>query len=104
MHLGATAMSPEVMSAFSFAHPFLEACRRCCHGRLDAPLAEHDRRSKALEKAKKKDKAYYEGQMKSCSSISWKCVMPVTMGKMDAIMANLRCGRRNFRQDAFGGK
>jgi hypothetical protein len=25
MHLGATAMSPKVMSAFAFAHPFMEA-------------------------------------------------------------------------------
>ena len=25
MHLGATAMSPKVMSAFAFAHPFMDA-------------------------------------------------------------------------------
>jgi hypothetical protein len=56
-----------------------------------------------LEKgAKKKDKAFYEGQMKSVQYFM-EAVMPVTMGKMDAIMATSDAAVE-ISEDAFGGK
>jgi alkylation response protein AidB-like acyl-CoA dehydrogenase len=63
MHMGATAMSPQVMNAFAFAHPFLEV-RRCCHG-LDAAVARGLGPKSLDGKAKKKDQFFYEGQIKS---------------------------------------
>jgi hypothetical protein len=101
MHLGATAMSPQVMNAFAFAHPFLEAS-----GDVVAAwmlLWRAVSAQKALDgKAKKKDQFFYEGQIKSAEYFT-QCVLPVTMGKMDAIMAN--CGAAVEIDDkSFGGK
>jgi hypothetical protein len=101
MHLGATAMSPKVMSAFAFAHPFLEASG-------DVVLAwmllwRGVIAAQKLEKgAKKKDKPFYEGQLKSAQYFI-QAVLPVTMGKMDAIMATCDAAVE-ISEDAFGGK
>jgi hypothetical protein len=101
MHLGATAMSPKVMSAFAFAHPFMEAS-----GDVVAAwmlLWRGVVAATQLEKgAKKKDLAFYEGQMKSAQYFT-QAVLPITMGKMDAIMNT--CGAAvDISEDAFGGK
>ncbi len=101
MHLGATAMSPKVMSAFAFAHPFMEASgdvvmawmllwRGCVAA------------SKLENGAKKKDLAFYDGQMKSAKYFT-QAVLPITMGKMDAIMATCDAAVE-ISEDAFGGK
>lgn len=101
MHLGATAMSPQVMNAFAFAHPFLEASG-------DVVLAwmllwRGVIAAGALEKgAKKKDRAFYEGQLKSVQYFT-QAVLPVTMGKMDAIMATSGAAV-DISEDSFGGK
>jgi hypothetical protein len=56
-----------------------------------------------LEKgAKKKDQAFYEGQMKSLQYFT-QAVLPITMGKMDAIMATSDAAVE-ISEDAFGGK
>ena len=101
MHLGATAMSPQVMNAFAFAHPFLEASG-------DVVLAwmllwRGVVAAQKLEKgAKKKDQAFYEGQLKSVQYFT-QAVLPVTMGKMDAIMATSSAAV-DISEDGFGGK
>ena len=101
MHLGATAMSPKVMNAFAFAHPFLEASG-------DVILAwmllwRGVIAASALEKgAKKKDQAFYEGQIKSVQYFT-QAILPITMGKMDAIMASSSAAV-DISEDAFGAK
>ncbi len=101
MHLGTTAMSPKVMSAFAFAHPFLEASGDVIIGWM--LLWRSVVAATALEKgAKKKDKAFYEGQIKSAEYFT-QAVLPITMGKMDAIM--LTCDAAvDIGEDSFGGK
>ena len=101
MQLGATAMSPQVLNAFAFAHPFMEASGDVVAAWMliwRALVAKT-----ALESgAKKKDQSFYEGQIKSAEYFAL-AVLPVTMGKMDAIMAN--CGAAVEIDDkSFGGK
>ena len=100
MHLGATAMSPKVMTAFAFAHPFLEASGDVVMAWMllwRAVIA-----AEKLEKAKKKDAPFYAGQLKSVEYFT-QAVLPITMGKMDAIMAT--CGAAvEISEDSFGGK
>jgi alkylation response protein AidB-like acyl-CoA dehydrogenase len=101
MHLGATAMSPKVMNAFAFAHPFMEASGDVVmawmllwRGVIAATQLENG--------AKKKDQAFYEGQIKSVQYFT-QAVLPITMGKMDAIMATSDAAVE-ISEDAFGGK
>jgi alkylation response protein AidB-like acyl-CoA dehydrogenase len=101
MHLGATAMSPKVMSAFSFAHPFMDASGDVVTAWM--LLWRGVIAATKLEKgAKKKDKVFYEGQMKSVQYFT-QAVLPITMGKMDAIMATCDAAVE-ISEDAFGGK
>ena len=101
MHLGATAMSPKVMSAFAFAHPFMDASGDVVMAWM--LLWRGCIAAARLEKgAKKKDQAFYEGQMKSLQYFT-QAVLPVTMGKMDAIMATCDAAVE-ISEDAFGGK
>jgi alkylation response protein AidB-like acyl-CoA dehydrogenase len=101
MALGATAMSPQVMSAFAFAHPFMEVSGDVVMAWMllwRANVAAE----RLAEGAKKKDQAFYEGQIKSAQFFT-QVVLPVTMGKMDAIEAN--CGAAVEIDDkSFGGK
>jgi alkylation response protein AidB-like acyl-CoA dehydrogenase len=101
MHLGATAMSPKVMSAFAFAHPFMEASGDVVMAWM--LLWRGVVAATQLEKgAKKKDQAFYEGQMKSVQYFT-QAVLPITMGKMDAIMTTSEASIE-ISEDAFGGK
>jgi alkylation response protein AidB-like acyl-CoA dehydrogenase len=101
MHLGATAMSPKVMSAFAFAHPFLEASGDVIMAWM--LLWRGVIAAGQLEKgAKKKDQAFYEGQLKSVQYFT-QAVLPITMGKMDAIITTSSAAV-DISEDAFGGK
>jgi alkylation response protein AidB-like acyl-CoA dehydrogenase len=101
MHLGATAMSPKVMSAFAFAHPFMEVAGDVVMAWM--LLWRGVVAAAQLEKgAKKKDQAFYEGQLKSVAYFT-QAVLPITMGKMDAIMATCEAVV-DISEDAFGGK
>jgi alkylation response protein AidB-like acyl-CoA dehydrogenase len=101
MHLGATAMSPKVMRAFAFAHPFLEASGDVVMAWM--LLWRGVIAAEKLEKgAKKKDRSFYEGQLKSLQYFT-QAVLPVTMGKMDAIMATSDAAVE-IGEDSFGGK
>jgi hypothetical protein len=103
MHLGATAMSPKVMSAFSFAHPFMDASGDVVTAWM--LLWRGVIAATKLEKgAKKKDQVFYEGQMKSLQYFT-QAVLPITMGKMDAIMSTVESEAAvEISEDAFGGK
>jgi alkylation response protein AidB-like acyl-CoA dehydrogenase len=86
LHLGSTAMSPRVLSAFAAAHPFLEASGDVINAWMLLWRASIS--AKKLEDgAKKKDQHFYQGQIKSAEFFI-ESILPITMGKMDAIMAN----------------
>ncbi len=101
MHMGKTALSPEIMSAFAFAYPFMEVAGDVVFSWLllwRAVIA-----AEKLEKgAKKKDKVFYEGQLKSAEYFT-QTILPATLGKMNAILA---CNSAvvDIDEDAFGGK
>ncbi|MFO7752852.1 MAG: acyl-CoA dehydrogenase [Desulfobacteraceae bacterium] len=83
LHMGQSAMSEKVLSAFANAHPFLDATG-------DVTLAwMHLWRATVaagkLEKAKKKDKPFYEGIIKSFFYFT-ETKLPITMGRLDALM------------------
>jgi len=100
MHMGATAMSPKVMNAFAFAHPFMEAAGDVVMAWMllwRAVIA-----AGKLEKAKKKDRSFYEGQLKSAEYFAC-TVLPVTLGKMNALLAT-NAAAMEISEDSFGGK
>jgi alkylation response protein AidB-like acyl-CoA dehydrogenase len=113
MHLGASAMSPQVMTAFAHAHPFLEvagdvvmAWMLLWRASVAAPLLEKlaggfapEARRTAAEK--NKNAAFYEGQIRSAEYFI-SSVLPVTYGKMKAIMNS--CGAAvEIPEVSFGG-
>ena len=101
LHLGKTAMSQEVMTSFAHAYPFMEVS-----GDVVMSWMLLWRATVAAEKlengAKKKDVAFYEGQLKSAEFFVHS-VLPVTLGKMDAILAT-NDAVVDIAEDSFGGK
>jgi hypothetical protein len=101
LHLGKTAMSAELMTAFAHAYPFMEVS-----GDVVMSWLLLWRATIAAEKlengAKKKDAAFYEGQLKSAEFFVH-CVLPATLGKMDAILAT-NSAVVDIAEDSFGGK
>jgi hypothetical protein len=113
MHLGATAMSPQVMTAFAHAHPFLEvagdvvmAWMLLWRASIAAPLLEKlaggfDPEARRTAAEKNKNAAFYEGQVRSAEYFV-QSVLPVTYGKMKAIMNS--CGAAvEIPEVSFGG-
>jgi len=100
MHLGGKAMSEEVLAAFAHAYPFLEVSGDVAMAWM--LLWRANVASEKLDKAKKKDKPFYEGQIKSLEFFL-EYQLPVTMGKMEVIK---RTGSSavDISEDAFGGK
>ena len=100
MHLGAAAMSPKVMAAFAHAYPFMEVCGDVVMTWMllwRAVVA-----AEKIEAAKKKDQAFYEGQFKQLEFFV-QSVLPVTLGKMDAIRTTCEA-TIEISDEAFGGK
>ncbi|MDA3787494.1 MAG: acyl-CoA dehydrogenase [Desulfobacula sp.] len=86
MHMGMTAMSEKILDAFATAHPFLDITGDVCLAWLELWRAVVA--APKIEKAKKKDKAFYQGQVKTAQYfITW--VLPSTMGKMEALLGNI---------------
>ena len=86
MQLGASAMSPQVLTAFAFANTFMEAAGDVVMGWMllwRGVVAA----VKLNGGAKKKDESFYHGQVKSAQFFI-QTILPVTMGKMKAIMGN----------------
>lgn len=100
LHMGTIAMSPKVLSAFAFAHPFMEVCGDVVIAWMllwRAALA-----AQKLEKgAKKKDIAFYEGQIKSAEYFIYS-ILPVTFGKMEAILTT-NGAAVEILEESFGG-
>ncbi len=100
LHMGKTAMSPDVMKAFAFAHPFMEACGDVILSWMllwRALIAATE-----LEKgAKKKHVAFYEGQLKSVEFFTHS-ILPITHGKMEAILTT-NGAAVEISEASFGG-
>jgi len=100
LHLGQTAMSPKVLNAFAFAHPFMDVCGDVILAWLH--LWRATVAVAALDKgAKKKDAAFYEGQVKSAEFFIH-TILPVTHGKMKAILET-NGAAVEMADEAFGG-
>jgi alkylation response protein AidB-like acyl-CoA dehydrogenase len=100
LHLGQTAMSPKVLNAFAFAHPFMDVCGDVILAWLH--LWRATVAVAALEKgAKKKDAAFYEGQVKSAEFFIH-TILPVTHGKMKSILET-NGAAVEISDAAFGG-
>jgi len=101
MHMGAAAMSDKVLTAFAFAHPFLEVC-----GDVVMAWMLLWRARIAAEKlaagAKDKDALFYEGQIRSIEFFA-STILPVTFGKMKAILAG-NTAMVDIHEDSFGGR
>jgi hypothetical protein len=82
--MGQKAMSPEVLKAFAFAHPFMDVCGDVILAWMHlwrATIA-----TQALENGpKKKDVAFYQGQQKTAEFFIH-TILPTTLGKMNAIL------------------
>lgn len=101
MHIGAEAMSPKVLSAFAFAHPFLEACGDVVTAWMllwRGAIAQEALNNNAA----KKDQAFYEGQVKSAEFFIGS-ILPITIGKMKAIKGGCTAAV-TISEDSFGGK
>jgi hypothetical protein len=100
LHMGTTAMSPKVLNAFAFAHPFMEVCGDVVMAWLllwRAAVAAQ----KLANKPKKKDTAFYEGQIKSAEFFIYS-ILPITIGKMKAILST-NGAAVEIAEDSFGG-
>ncbi len=86
MHMGMTAMSEKVLDAFAMAHPFLDVTGDVCLAWLELWRAVVA--APKIATAKKKDEAFYQGQVKTAEYfIAW--ILPSAMGKMEALQANI---------------
>ena len=101
MSIGATAMSPQVLTAFSHAYAFMDVTGDVTMAWMLLWRAAISAK-KLAEGAKKKDTVYYQGQLKSAEFFI-NTILPVTFGKMASILK--ACGAAvEIEEAAFGGK
>jgi alkylation response protein AidB-like acyl-CoA dehydrogenase len=99
MNMGATAMSEKVLDAFASAFPFLNVC-----GDVIMAWMLLWRASVAAGKvaqAKKKDAAFYDGQIKT-AQFYMNSMLPSTMGTMDSLLA-IDPSIMQMQNDSFNG-
>ncbi len=83
LHMGQTAMSAKVLNAFANAHPFQDATGDTTMAWMllwRATIA-----AQKIEKAKKKDKNFYAGIIKSLQYYV-ETQLPITLGRFNALM------------------
>ena len=100
LHLGKTARSEEMMTAFAHAYAFMEVTGDVVMAWMllwRAVLAE----KKLAGKIKKKDVAFYEGKV-NCAQFFINSVLPITLGKA-AIILGCDDAVVRISDDAFGG-
>ncbi len=100
MHIGKSAMSPEFKVAFAFAFPFLEVMGDVIVAWMllwRAAVAQQ----KLTAGAKKKDVAFYQGQLKTAEFFI-QAKLPITFGKMDSIIKGSPAAVE-IAEDGFGG-
>ncbi len=100
MDIGQKAMSDKVLNAFAHAYSFMEVCG-------DVVLAwmllwRANIAAAKVDKAKKKDVAFYQGQLKNLEHFV-QTVLPTTRGKMNVIMQTSGSAI-DIEEDSLGGK
>jgi alkylation response protein AidB-like acyl-CoA dehydrogenase len=100
LHMGTTAMSPNVLNAFAFAHPFMEVCGDVVMAWLLLWRATAAAQ-KLANKPKKNDIPFYEGQIKSAEFFIYS-IIPITVGKMKAILTT-NSAAVDIDEKSFGG-
>ncbi len=83
LHMGQTAMSDKILNAFANAHPFQDATGDVIMAWMllwRAAIA-----AEKIKKAKKKDKPFYDGLLKSLQFFV-ESYLPITMGNLNALM------------------
>jgi hypothetical protein len=101
LHMAETARSEKMLNAYAAAYPFMEVTGDAVMAWMLLWRAAIAGR-KLAEGAKKKDAAFYEGQIMSARFFINNFI-PVTLGKMTAILANDGTVVE-ISEDAFGGK
>ena len=113
LHLGKTALSPDVKVAFAHAKPFLDILGDICMAwmhlwrataavpRLEKLAGSLDPADRAAKAAKSKDAAFYEGVLQSAKYYT-NVIIPETLGKMNAIKAG-DAAIVEIPEAAFGG-
>ena len=101
LHMAETARSEKVLNAYAAAYPFMEVTGDAVMAWMLLWRAAIAGR-KLAEGAKKKDAAFYEGQIMSARFFINNFI-PVTLGKMSAILVNDGTVVE-ISEDAFGGK
>lgn len=99
MHLGDVAMKGQIKVAFAYSHPYLEVMGDTIMAWMllwRAVVAEPK-----IEKAKKKDKAFYEGQVKTAEFFI-NSVVPATIGRIEGILTT-HPAAIDIPDDGFGG-
>jgi alkylation response protein AidB-like acyl-CoA dehydrogenase len=100
LHMGMTAFSDKVLYAFAFAYPFMEVTGDVVMAWMlmwRATIA-----AQKLEKgAKKKDVAFYQGQLKS-AEFFFSSVLPITLGKMRTVLTT-NGAAVEISEESFGG-
>jgi hypothetical protein len=96
-----TLKSEQMPTAFVFAYLFMEATGDTLMAwmLLWRAVVAHGKRA---DGAKKKDQAFYDGQLKSAQFFI-NTQLPVTLGKMDTILSDDNAVTA-IGEDAFGGK
>jgi len=100
LHIGKSALSPEVKVAFAHAFPFLEVMGDVVMAWMLLWRAALSKQ-KLDDGAKKKDVVYYEGQLKT-AEFFMQTILPTTMGKMNSI-AKGNGSAVEISEAAFGG-
>jgi alkylation response protein AidB-like acyl-CoA dehydrogenase len=101
LHMAQTARSEKMQNAYAAAYPFMEVTGDTVMAWMLLWRAAIAGR-KLSEGAKKKDAAFYEGQIMSARFFINNFI-PVTLGKISAILANDGTAME-ISEDAFGGK
>lgn len=101
LHMSKTARSEKMLNAYAAAYPFMEVTGDTVMAWMLLWRAAIAGR-KLAEGAKKKDAAFYEGQIMSARFFINNFI-PVTLGKISAILAN-DGSVMEISEDAFGGK
>ena len=113
MHLGKAAISQQMKVAFAHAHPFLEVMgdvimawmhlwrAMVAWPELEKLAGSADLQAVKQKVAKNKDAAFYDGQIKSAEFFIH-TILPVTLGKMNAIMAG-NPAAVEIDEKSFGG-
>lgn len=101
MHMFKLAGGRKIYNAFAFAHPFMDVVGDVIMAwmHLWRAVVATEEMNKG---AKKKDKEFYEGQLKSAEYFI-RTILPITKGRMEAILDNCAAAIE-ISEDSFGGK